>query len=55
MIEKELAQMGAPPKVVEAGKLCDDLTLSGKPVPRDVQDYVRNWVTNHRGQDRYGK
>jgi len=54
-IKHELEAEGAPPKVVEAGELIDRYTQANLRPPADVLLYVRQWVANNRGNDRYGK
>jgi len=54
-IKGTLEVEGAPPRVVEAGEIIDRYLQANLPPPADVLLYVRQWVANNRGNDRYGK
>jgi len=54
-IKVELEAEGAPPRVLEAGEIIDRYLQANLPPPSDVLLYVRQWVANNRGNDRYGK
>ncbi len=50
-IAEELRQMGAPRKVVEAGEELDSSPFTNK----ELAQYVKDWVTRNRGNNRYGQ
>lgn len=52
---KELTDMGAPPKVMEAAQKCADCLAVGVSPPRSLVNYIQGWVARNQGQDRYGK
>ncbi|MBT9134287.1 MAG: hypothetical protein DDT38_01018 [Firmicutes bacterium] len=54
-IKVELEAEGAPPRVLEAGEIIDRYLQANLPPPADVLLYVRQWVANNRGNNRYGK
>lgn len=54
-IEQELTALNAPRKVVEAGQCIDEAAQAGLNPPRELANYVRDWVTRNRGNNRYGR
>ena len=54
-IKQELLDLGAPRKVVEAGEEIDKAVLARSHVPYVLQAYVREWVTKHRSNNKYGR
>ena len=55
MVAQELHDMGAPPKVREAGEIVDKHQSMKLSPPKDIVDYIRRWVNQHNTQDRYGQ
>ena len=54
-VSQDLAAMGAPPKVMEAGWTIDLYNAKGNRPPTDLVEYIREWVGQHNTQDRYGQ
>lgn len=55
MIEQQLKAMGAPRSIVDGGKLIDERAAAKLSPPRDVVQWVAEWVTRNQGNNRYGK
>lgn len=54
-VAQELADLGAPPKLREAGEVVDKYRSAKLSPPKDIVDYIRSWVGQHNTQDRYGQ
>ena len=55
VIEQELKAMGAPRSIAEGGRLIDQREAAKLSPPRDVVQWVAEWVTRNQGNNRYGK
>ena len=53
MLVQELQDLGAPPDVVEAGKVIDSGTASLS-VIHELSYFVLEWVSKQRRNNRYG-
>ena len=54
-IANDLEALNAPPKVIEAGVLCDAAFEALLSPPSELVTYIRNWVTRNQGNNRYGR
>ena len=54
-IEERLIELDAPRNVRDAGKTIDRYSASSLPPPKDVVDYIKNWLNHERGNNRYGR
>lgn len=55
-IVSELEELGAPRKVIDAGKELEASKAAGKWPSRELVDFVRNWLVRDRySQNRWGK
>lgn len=53
-IEADLKLLGAPSKVLEAGREIDAASDAKINPPMELVAYVRGWVVRNRGNNRYG-